>query len=270
MYEAYWHLQAKPFDSTSDARFYYPSADHQAALLKLRYAIESRHAAATLSGASGVGKTLLLYSLSRQLPESFTPIITVVFPQLAPDQLLTYLADRLAGPSEGAVGACRSLQRIERHFEQNAAAGRHAVILIDEAHLLADSATLETIRLLTNLQHDGRPAATFVLAGLPPLLSTLERMPELDERFTVKCFVPRLTTDETASYIAHRLRAAGASQPIFDAEAVQTIHALAHGSPRRINRLCDLALVIGFAEERTSIGRAQVEAVADELTPLAM
>lgn len=270
MYEAYWQLEEKPFDNTADIRFYYASADHQAALLKLRYAIESRHAAAALSGPSGVGKSLLLHSLSGQLPEFFAPITTVVFPQLAPDQFLGYLADRLAGPSDGPVSACRAVQRIERFLGENAEAGRHAVILIDEAHLLAEGAALETIRLLTNLQHDGRPVATFILSGLPPLFSSLERMPELDERFSVKCFLPRLTPEETAQYIDHRLHAAGAVRALFDAEAVESIHALSHGSPRRINRLCDLALVIGYAEERPTIGRSQIEAVADELMPMAM
>ena len=67
MYESYWELEAKPFESTSDTRFYYPGESHQGALLKLRYAVESRRSAALLSGAAGLGKTMLIQTLAKQL-----------------------------------------------------------------------------------------------------------------------------------------------------------------------------------------------------------
>ena len=93
MYEPYWQLETKPFENTSDARFYYPSESHQGALLKLRYALQNQRAAALLCGPAGLGKTLLVRTLARQLPETFRPFVHLVFPQLPPDQLLAYLAD---------------------------------------------------------------------------------------------------------------------------------------------------------------------------------
>jgi general secretion pathway protein A len=97
MYEAYWQLDAKPFECTSDARFYYPGESQQAALLKLRYAIENKREAALLAGASGLGKTLLVSALERMLPTHIRPLVHIVFPQMPSDQLVAYIAGELSG-----------------------------------------------------------------------------------------------------------------------------------------------------------------------------
>ncbi len=139
------------------------------------------------------------------------------------------------------------------------------MIVIDEAQDLDDNHALETIRLLLNFEHHAVAAMTVLLVGQPSLLPILDRMPELDERLAVKCLIRRLSLEESFSYIQHRLQAAGAQREIFDATALEAVHHLALGVPRRINRLCDLALLIGFAEERSLIGREQIEAVSEEL-----
>ena len=90
-------------------------------------------------------------------------------------------------------------------------------------------------------------------------------MPQLEERLGVKCLLRPFNEEETAAYVSHRLRVAGALQPIFDAESLTALHALTHGIARRINRLCDLALLIGYAEERRTITAEHVEAVCEEL-----
>ena len=93
MYESYWQLDAKPFEPNGDGPWYYPAERHQASLLKLRYAIESRRAGAVLAGPSGSGKTLIVESLKLQLEETIAPQVHLTFPQLPPDQLLAWLAD---------------------------------------------------------------------------------------------------------------------------------------------------------------------------------
>ncbi len=90
-----------------------------------------------------------------------------------------------------------------------------------------------------------------MLVGQTALLPVLDRMPALEERLGVKCLLRPLNTDETASYVSHRLSAAGASREIFTPDALTRLHQLARGNPRRINRLCDLALLVGFAEEQS-------------------
>ncbi len=266
MYEPYWQLDAKPFENTADIRFYYPAEAHQGTLFKLRYAIENRRGAALLTGGAGLGKTLLIQSLARHLPEQFTPLVHAVFPQMPPDQLLAYLADELTGDHTTATPTVQqSVHRLQRALTENAKAGKHAVLVVDEAHLLRDTGALETMRLLLNFEHDSQPALTLLLVGQTSLLPVLGRMPQLDARLSVKCLLRPFTLEESISYISHRLTAAGASQPIFDPEALETIHHLSQGTPRHINRLCDLALLIGFAEDRHILTPAQIESVAEEL-----
>lgn len=266
MYESYWQLQQKPFETGVDPQFYYPDESHQAALLKLRYAVESRREAALLAGASGAGKTLVLTMLKQLLGAGFAPLVHVVFPQMPAGELLAYLAGELTGvTTTGTPGAQESVRRIEQFLAVNVQDGRHAVVIIDEAHLLSDGATLESLRLLLNFQPAGRPALTLVLAGQPGLLPIVDRMPQLEERLAVKCLLRPLTVQETAAYVGHRLTVAGAKQPIFDPEAWPTLHELTRGIARRINRLCDLALVIGYAENQRIIGAAELESVAHEL-----
>ena len=268
MYENYWQLTRKPFDNTSDPKFYYPSDAHQGALLKLRYAIENRRGGAVVSGAAGLGKSLLVNALFRQLPDRFQPRVHMVFPQMSTDELLAYLAEEFSGQS-GTSAAPRSsdssIRCIQEALRENTEAGRHAVLAIDEAHLLQEMGTLDTMRLILNFEFESQPAVTLLLIGQPSLLANLDRMPGLEERLGVKCLLRPFTEDETVSYVSHRLTAAGANEMIFDQDALEAIHALSLGVPRRINRLADLALLIGFAEERTSVTAEQIEAVSEEL-----
>ena len=266
MYESHWHLAARPFDHSADARFYYPSESQQGALLKLRYALENRRGAALLTGAAGLGKTLLTQTLTRQLCLSLSPKVHLVFPQMPAGQLLAYLADELGAAGGPAQNVEQSLRRIETRLRENAKAGKHAVIVIDEAHLLDDFQALETVRLLLNLEHEARPLASFLLTGQTSLLLAIERHPDLEERLAVKCLLRRFMPEETMGYIQHRLTAAGAKRAIFTDGALEAIHQETLGIPRRINRLCDLALLVGFAEELTSIGPDQIAAISEELT----
>jgi len=270
MYLEHWRLKRKPFENTSDPDYYYPGETHQGALLKLRYSVESQRGAALLCGPCGVGKTLLVQTLHRQLSDAYRPFVHLVFPQMPARDLLAYLAAEL-GAQQAAAGD--SLQTIVRGVEQslyaNTAEGKHAVVVVDEAHLLEDSDNLETLRLLLNFETQSRPALTLLLVGQPSLLTILDRMPQLEERMGVKCLLRDFTLDETVSYIQHRLHAAGAKQEIFQSAALEAIHYLSGGIARRINRLCDLALLVGFAEERDSIADEQINAVNEELVCVA-
>jgi type II secretory pathway predicted ATPase ExeA len=139
------------------------------------------------------------------------------------------------------------------------------VIVVDEAQLLEDGGLLEPLRLLLNLTPDGRPGFTLLLVGQPSVLAMVARHGALDERLDMKAFLPALTADETEAYVAHRLDAAGATREIFTADALTTVHPLTGGVPRRINRLCDLALLVGYANGAHEIDDSDLHAVQDEL-----
>ncbi|MCU0871154.1 MAG: AAA family ATPase [Pirellulaceae bacterium] len=263
MYTAYWKLNARPFDNGCDPQFYYPSESHQVTLLKLRYALDHPRGAALLAGAAGLGKSLLAQTLLADLPESFGPLIHLKFPQMSPPQLLALIAEELTGRNMDGATADRSVLAIQRTLSKNQQEGRRAVIVIDEAHLLHDTDALETLRLLMNFA----PAWTLVLVAQPSLLPVLERTPELEERIGVQCLLRPLPAEESVRYISHRMSAAGAADvdSIFDPAALDVMHQLSGGIPSRINRLGDLALLIGFAEEQQRVTADHVAAVADEL-----
>jgi type II secretory pathway predicted ATPase ExeA len=270
MYQSYWRLTQKPFENAADPRFYYPAESHQAALLKLRYAIENRRGAGLLVGPSGSGKTLVTTMLRGMLGEQYAPFVHLVFPQMSSADLLAYVADELdgAGCTGETPSTHASVRRIERFLNANAAKGRHAVIAIDEAQLVADPQTLESLRLLLNFEPNGVPALTLLLVGQPSILTTVERMPHWEERLGVKCLLRPFNESETAAYVEHRLRVAGAPQSIVEAEALPTLQELTHGIARRINRLCDLALLVGYAEEQQTLSASHFESVCRELVAI--
>ncbi len=268
MYLQHWQLEHKPFEPSARGPFYFPSQSHQGAMLKLRYAVENSRGAALVAGPSGVGKTLLVQKLIEQLPDSSRPVVPIVYPQMPSRELLAYLAARLAPPEE-PVGLTPSVDqswlRLETLLHQSWDRGDRPVVIVDEAHLLEDTGTLETIRLLLNLQRDGEALFTLLLVGQNPLLSTLGRTPRLEERLDLSALVEPLSADETTSYLEHRLAAAGAQEEIFAADAIDTLHQLSHGLPRRINRLGDLALLVGYANKARLIDSALMHSVASEL-----
>ncbi len=270
MYQQHWRLTGRPFENWVDEKFYYPAEGHQTALLKLRYGLEHRRSVAVMCGESGIGKTLLIEALNRQLPESFAPIIRVTFPLLPEDQLLAWIADELTGDPGSQQEPMRvSLRRIEKFLRTSQEAGKHPVMMIDEAHLLTAPEQLETLRLLLNLcapaQH-AEAAWSLLFVGQPALLGNIERCRALEERVSVKCIVPRLSLDQTAAYLGHRLRAVGGStEQIFTTHAIEKLYARGSGIPRRINRLADLALMVAYAEDLPCVDAPQVEGVHEEL-----
>jgi type II secretory pathway predicted ATPase ExeA len=267
MYKTYWHLKQKPFENAADPRFYYPAESHQAALLKLRYAIENRRGAGLLVGPSGSGKTLVATMLRGMLDEQYAPFVHLVFPQMSSAELLAYLADELtgAGDTTATPDVQTSVRRIERFLTANVARNRHAVVAVDEAQLIGDPHTLETLRLLLNFEPNGVPALTLLLIGQPSVLTMVERMPHWEERLGVKSLLRPFNESETAAYVEHRLRVAGLSHSIVEADALPTLQELTHGIARRINRLCDLALLVGYAEEQPTLSAGHFESVCREL-----
>jgi general secretion pathway protein A len=270
MYQSHWRLNGRPFDHGDDGAFYYPAEGHQAALGKLRYALEHGCGAA-LAGASGVGKSLLLRMLKRQLADRGFVFVRVAWPRLAPGELLGYLADELdqdVPPARRELPPLdQCLRRLEAHLVRLASQEKRVVVAVDEAHAINNPDTFEALRLLLSLTGEEQEAPALLVVGQTHLLTMLSRLADLEERLAATCLVPAFCAEETAAYITHRLGAAGRTDELFDASACEAVYALTHGIPRRINRLCDLALLVGYAEERHVITAEHIEAVGDDLVP---
>jgi type II secretory pathway predicted ATPase ExeA len=263
MYLDFYGLARKPFSKTPDPEFLFPSRQHAEALARLSHALEEREVA-VLSGDVGAGKT----TLSRALVDAFAErcrFSFVIHPALPPAQLLGAIAEGFGlAPARRKADAFGALAE---HVARLDAEGRFAVVIVDEAQLLPGRAAFDELRLLTNLAADDRALVGIVLVGQPELRERIrDRGGEaFAQRIGIAYHVGALDGDETGRYLAHRLAVAGRREPRFAAAAVEAIHRLSRGLPRRVNQLAASALLEGFAREAPRISADVVEAAVSDI-----
>ncbi len=272
MYENHWQLERPPFRDDADDAFLFTSETHESSLLKMLYVVENGLGAALVVGEPGVGKTHLARLVPERLPETHGPVVHLDFPQLTPAEFLGQLAYGLSARApfddrnvSVPTGTDATLRRVHTLPDGSAAEGRHPAVVVDELHHL-DEQVLTTLHLLLNHQPNGRLDFSLVLVGLPIVLPRIERLPQLHDRLATKSLVRRLDADETAEYVRHRLAVAGTTDDVFDASAMRSLFECSRGVPRRINRLADMALLVGYADRVEVIDAAVVDGVAEELT----
>jgi len=165
-------------------------------------------------------------------------------------------------PSEDKLTLLGQLyQRLVRIYEQ----GKRAVVLIDEAQMLATRELMEEFRGLLNLEVPERKLLSLIFFGLPEIEENLKLDPPLAQRVAIKFRLAHLTPESTEAYIKHRLRLAGASRMPFTPEAVNAVHHFSSGTPRVINTLCDNALFEGYVARVPMIDEAMIGRVAADL-----
>ena len=266
MYKAFYGFREKPFHVTADPSFLYLSPQHREALDYLLYGIRERLGFLVVTGEVGTGKTTLAKSLLSQL-NGPTQTALILHPTLSPLQLLRTIArDFEAPPLESAhSGRSELLESIEQLLLRQAKLGGTAVLIIDEAQALS-APCLEQVRLLSNVETAKSKLLQIVLLGQPELsqrLSNEPRLRALNQRIAVHYHIQPLNEKEVASYIEHRLRIAGPEASVhFTDGAAALIARLSGGFPRRINRLCDQALLAGFVREVERLDEALVQASA--------
>jgi type II secretory pathway predicted ATPase ExeA len=263
VYRDFYGLVRKPFSKTPDPEFLFPSRQHAEALARLSHAMEEREVA-VLTGEVGAGKT----TLSRALVDAFAErcrFSFVIHPALPPAQLLGAILEGFGLPRERRKADAFS--SLAEHVARVDAEGRFAVVVVDEAQLLAGRAAFDELRLLTNLAADDRALVGLVLIGQPELRERLrERGGEpFAQRIGVAYHVGALDSEETGRYVAHRLAVAGREAALFDDAAIDAVHRHAGGLPRRVNQLAASALLEGFVREARHITADVVEAAASDM-----
>jgi len=267
MHEAHWRLSRPAFECDTDGAFYFPSRTHDGALLKLRYIVEHRKGVGALVGGHGMGKSYLVQRLIQELGHEHYHVARIVFPAMGSRDLLRDIAVRIGvdvpSPAAGE-GIDVLLRATEQRLQQLTASGRHPLLIIDEAQVL-DVEQLQTLQLLLNLDDGVAIRLSLILAGHVELLPRVKRVGGLDSRLAARCALSPLSAEETAQYVRHRLDVAGRHECPFHDAALATIFELSQGVPRRINQVCDLALLIGFADELRELTPLDIEAAAAEL-----
>ncbi|MBA2963329.1 MULTISPECIES: ExeA family protein [Ramlibacter] len=268
MYAPYFGLSQEPFSIAPDPRYLYMSERHREALAHLLYGVGGGGGFVLLTGEIGTGKTTVCRCFLEQIPPA-TDVAYIFNPKLTALELLQSVCEEfhIAVPRQEGATAKDWLDPLNAYLLQAHAAGRNSVLVIDEAQNLSAD-VLEQLRLLTNLETNERKLLQIILIGQPELRGLLAR-PELEQlaqRVIARYHLDALTREETVRYVRHRLEVAGLSRALpFERRALALVHRLTGGVPRRINLLCDRALLGAYARSEAAVTPAIVRQAAREV-----
>ncbi len=268
MYTEFFGLREKPFSITPDPRYLFMSERHGEALAHLVYGVTESGGFIQLTGEVGTGKTTLVRTLLLNRMPNNADVAVVLNPQLSVLEFLATICEELhidVTHNRGSIKA--QTDALNRHLLDAHSEGRRTILIVDEAQNLSP-AVLEQVRLLTNLETAKQKLLQIILIGQPELRELLARndLRQLAQRITGRYHLEPLTRDETAQYIEHRLKVAGALGEVFDSGAKKSVFSLSQGVPRLINVICDRALLGAYSEESRRVNRRLVRRAAAEVS----
>lgn len=265
MYLKFYNLTEHPFDVTPNPKFLYLTPQHATAINHLQFAILRGCGFALLTGEVGTGKTTICRRLISQFDERFSTAL-VLNPNLTATQLLRAIAVEFGIP-EPPRDRFGCIQALNRFLLQANATGKTCVLIIDEAQVMSIE-LLETVRLLSNLETNSRKLLQIILVGQPELRKKLftPALRQLAQRITVRYHLAPISRAETAEYLKHRLKIAGADGTIHLTEdAIDEIFGNSGGTPRLINAISDRALLAGYVNGTTRIDKNIVRLAIHDL-----
>lgn len=271
MYAPFFGLQHPPFSIAPDPRYLFMSERHREALAHLLYGLDAGGGFVLLTGEVGAGKTTVCRCFLEQIP-AHCNVAYIFNPKLTVRELLRSICDEFGVPHQPMVPG--GVETVKDYIDPlNAsllaahAAGRNTVLIIDEAQNLSAN-VLEQLRLLTNLETSERKLLQIILIGQPELRTMVASpaLEQLAQRVIARFHLDALSPRETQQYIAHRLAVAGLQGPMpFSQRAMARVHALSRGVPRRINLLCDRALLGAYAAGVREVNASTVNRAAREV-----
>ena len=267
MYEKFYNFTGIPFQLTPDSRFFYGSSGHSRAIAHLVYGLSQEEGFIVITGEVGAGKTTLVEQLWSQLDRNTYVMARVVTTRVSGDDLLRLVVSNFGVRDDGETDKATLLRHFEALAQQQRAAGRRCVLVVDEVQNLS-MAALEELRMLSNITIDGRASVQTILLGQPQFRAILAHpdLEQLRQRVLASYHLGPLTEAETRAYVEHRLKRVGwTGDPHFDDAAFSYIFRNTGGIPRRVNTLCSRVLLYGAIEETHVITGPMVETTAGEL-----
>jgi len=263
MYEAFYGLKEKPFSIQPDPDFLYFGRLHTYAYSMMEYGIKNRAGFIVVSGEIGCGKTTLIRFLLNNLAPNLTVgLVYNTHREIA--NLLEWIMLALGLPYEGKSQVAL-FDMFQRYLIDQYKLGKSVLLIIDEAQNLSPDA-LEALRMLSNINADKYQLLQVMLVGQPQLKEMLTRpeMLQFAQRVEADFHIKPFAASEVHNYIKHRLEVSGRETPLFTPEACARIAEASQGVPRRINILCNTALVYGFSAEAELIDLKLVEEVLSD------
>jgi len=264
MYREFYQLNTKPFQISSDPAFLWLGEKHKEALATLKYGILDNKGFLLLTGDVGTGKTTLINTLIQSLGNDVI-CTSVPDPNLNRLDFYNYIAGAF-GITQEFKSKGTFLVRFSHFLHTTHAQGKKVLLIIDESQLLTQE-LLEEVRLLSNIEKAETKLLNIFFVGQNEFNEILSRPQNraVRQRLTLNYNIDPLTSDETGEYITHRLRVAGTEKKLFLPDAVREIHRYSQGFPRRINVLCDHALLTGYVRDCREISAGVIRECAKEL-----
>lgn len=264
MYGAYFGLKENPFNLTPDQRYLFLSRHHQEALDHLLYGISERKGFIAIAGGIGTGKTTLCRALLGHLDASTKTAL--IFNTSISDTELLETINQEFGLEVGGTKRDQ-IDRLNRFLLENFRRGGNAVLIVDEAQNLSPL-VLEQIRMLSNLETEREKLIQIALVGQPQLRKLLRApaLRQVNERITVWYQLQPLDRQDVQNYVEHRLVVAGSRGNVrFTRGALRAVYGYSHGIPRRINAVCDRALLIAYCKDEFAISRNTILRAVDDI-----
>jgi type II secretory pathway predicted ATPase ExeA len=250
-YQSFFKLNDTPFRLTPDVDYFFSSESHGSALETLLYSIRSGEGFVQITGQPGVGKTILVRHLLNQLGENVKTAL-ILHPRLNAEDLLKVILEDLGVSLDVIQNNTKEglLRYFRKHLLETGREGCNTVVIVDEAQEIPED-TLEELRLLSNLETEKKKLLSIILVGQTELEEKLNRrsLSQLHQRITIRYRIEPFSRNETTAYILHRLSIAGAAGNInFSDKVLKAIHKHSGGIPRRINVICERALMAACIE----------------------
>ncbi|WP_455208992.1 AAA family ATPase [Kaarinaea lacus] len=266
MYDNYFGLKETPFTIAPDPRFLYMSERHREALAHLVYGFERDGGFVLLTGEVGTGKTTISRCLLEQLPDN-SKVAVVLNPKVNSQELLATICDELhIDYPPGNTSLKVFIDCINRSLLETNAEGRKTVVIVEEAQNL-EMEVLEQLRLLTNLETNQRKLLQIIMIGQPELLQLLARpeLRQLEQRITARYHLLPLSQKDSIDYVRHRLEVAGLKEQVFSYALLKKIYKYTDGIPRKINLLCDRAMLGAYVQNQKHIDKHILNRAAKEV-----
>ena len=261
MYYEYFGLTQAPFRITPNTDFFFGGGNRGPILEALIYAVTHGEGIIKVSGEVGSGKTMLCNMLMTRLPENVETVY-LANPNVSPDEILHAIAFELQLNSDRRATHLEVMQALQEYLLKRHGEGKRVVMFVEESQGMP-LATLEEIRLLSNLETRTDKLLQIVLFGQPELDDNLrqQNIRQLRKRITHSFGLAPLNTNDVHEYLMFRLRAAGYHGPdVFTGKIVKMIARASGGLTRRVNLIADKALLAAFSENTHTLKPRHIEA----------